>query len=84
MCVLVAAANNIYKEAAAPLATAIVANYILVSLDTHASSICAYKHTQWLPLQPTKKSLARTLTRNSQQCVCQSPPHFNAKNKAEK
>ena len=43
------AANNIYKEAAVPLAAAIVANYILVLLgthtQTHAGSICANEHT---------------------------------------
>lgn len=42
LCVHMAAASNIYKEAAVPLATAIVSNYILVSLDTHSHP---YAHT---------------------------------------
>lgn len=36
--ILLSAANNIYKEAAVPLAAAIVANYILVLLGTHTNT----------------------------------------------
>lgn len=58
-----AAASNIYKEAAVPLATAIVSNYILVSLDTRTYTAYVHTNTQTLPLQPTKKSLPCRLTR---------------------
>lgn len=52
-----------YKEAAVPLATAIVSNYILVSLDTRTYTAYVHTNTQTLPLQPTKKSLPCRLTR---------------------
>lgn len=63
VCVHMAAASNIYKEAAVPLATAIVSNYILVSLDTRTYTAYVHTNTQTLPLQPTKKSLPCRLTR---------------------
>lgn len=65
-------ASGVYKEAAVPLAAAIVSNYILVSLDTraHTQHMCIQTHNMPLLQPANQEGLACMLTRRGAACVC--------------